>query len=58
MSSPILAIFYPNLPINIYTDASGKGIGAILKQIQSDGQEKPVAYFSRKLNDCHGEMAR
>lgn len=27
------------------------GIGAILKQLQSDGEEKPVAYFSKKLND-------
>lgn len=24
---------YPELPINIYTDASDKGMGAILKQI-------------------------
>ncbi len=49
-SSPILAIFDPSLPINIYTDASVEGIGAILKQVQSDGVEKPVAYFSKKLN--------
>jgi hypothetical protein len=50
-SSPILAIFDPNLPTKIYTDASGEGIGAILKQMQINGEEKPVAYFSRKLND-------
>ena len=52
ISSPILAIFSPDLPINIYTDASGEGVGAILKQVQPDGEEKPVAYFSRKLNDA------
>lgn len=48
---PILGIFDPKLPINIYTDASLKGIGAILKQPQKNGEEKPIAYFSKKLND-------
>lgn len=50
-SQPILAIFDQDLPINIYTDASLQGVGAVLKQTQPDGKEKPVAYFSRKLND-------
>ncbi|CAK1549412.1 unnamed protein product [Leptosia nina] len=49
-SQPILEIFDSNLPINIYTDASIEGVGAILKQIQLNGKEKPVAYFSKKLN--------
>lgn len=48
---PILEIFDPELPIHIYTDASILGIGAILKQPQENGEEKPCAYFSRKLND-------
>lgn len=51
-SQPILEIFDQNLPINIYTDASLEGIGAILKQIQPNGKEKPVAYFSKKLNEA------
>lgn len=51
-SKPILAIFDPNLPIHIYTDASIQGIGAILKQTQDNGEEKPCAYFSRKLNNA------
>ncbi len=51
-SSPVLAIFDPTLPIIIYTDASSEGVGAILKQIQPSGEEKPVAYFSKKLNDA------
>ncbi len=50
-STPVLAIFDRNKPIHIYTDASIEGIGAILKQPQEDNTEKPVAYFSRKLND-------
>lgn len=51
-SSPILAIFDRTLPIKIYTDASGIDIGAVLKQVQEDGHEKPVAYFSKKLNEA------
>lgn len=50
-SQPILEIYDQDLPINIYTDASLEGIGAILKQIQPNGVEKPVAYFSKKLNE-------
>lgn len=54
-TQPILAIFDPKLPIHIYTDASLQGLGAVLKQPQPNKEieeniEKPVAYFSRKLN--------
>ena len=48
-SSPILGIYDQNKPVIIYTDASGEGVGAILKQPQSDGILHPVTYFSRKL---------
>jgi len=54
-TQPTLAIFDPSLPIHIYTDASLQGIGAVLKQPQlKDDQkiEKPVAYFSKKLNEA------
>lgn len=50
-SQPVLEIYDPELPIYIYTDASLQGIGAVLKQKQINGEEKPVAYFSKKLND-------
>lgn len=50
-SHPVLTIFDPNLPIHIYTDASIQGIGAVLKQPQENNEEKPVAYFSKKLNE-------
>ncbi|KPJ14174.1 Retrotransposable element Tf2 155 kDa protein type 1 [Papilio machaon] len=49
-SQPILEIFDQNLPIIIHTDASLEGIGAVLKQTQPNGKNKPVAYFSKKLN--------
>ena len=48
-SAPALAIFDPDLPTAIYTDASLEGLGAVLKQIQPNGEEKPVAFFSKKL---------
>ncbi|CAB0006121.1 unnamed protein product [Nesidiocoris tenuis] len=50
-SQPILAIFDPKLKIIIETDASGDGVGAVLKQVQENGEIKPVAYFSKKLKD-------
>lgn len=50
-AQPILAIFDPKLKIIIETDASGEGVGAVLKQPQDNGEVKPVAYFSKKLKD-------
>lgn len=50
-SEPLLKIFDPDLPINIYTDASIKGVGAVLKQTEKNGDSKPVAYFSKKLTE-------
>lgn len=49
ISGPILAVFDREKVTNMYTDASLEGVGAVLKQIQPDGSEKPVAYFSKKL---------
>lgn len=50
-SDPVLAIFDPTIPIYIYTDACLQGVGAILKQRQTDGTIKPVFFFSRKLTE-------
>lgn len=50
-SKPILKLFDTEQPIKIYTDASIKGMGAVLKQEDENGVNKPVAYFSKKLSE-------
>ena len=54
-SSPILGIYDQTKPVFIYTDASGGGLGAVLKQPQKDGILHPVAYFSRRLTPTEGK---
>ena len=48
-SSPIL--YSPDLgkEFVLQTDASDRGVGAVLSQRMSDGEEHPIAYYSRKL---------
>lgn len=52
-SHPCLSIFCPEKDTFVYTDASNEGIGAVLKQRQSDGSIKPVSFFSKKISDSH-----
>ena len=51
LQAPILA--FPNFdkPFLLETDASGKGLGAVLSQKQTDGRYHPIAYASRIMND-------
>ena len=49
MRAPVLAYPTREDPFVLDTDASNKGIGAVLSQIQ-DGQERVVAYYSRVLH--------
>jgi hypothetical protein len=47
--APVLKLFDPHKPIFIDCDASNYAIGSILVQPDNDGNEHPVAYFSRCL---------
>jgi hypothetical protein len=48
-SAPVLAVPDPALPYELFTDASGFAVGAVLLQDQGKGLQ-PVAYLSRKLS--------
>ncbi len=48
--SPVLLIADYNKPFILYVDASSEGVGAALMQ-EDNGVQKPVCYFSKKLND-------
>jgi hypothetical protein len=50
-TAPILAFPEPNGKFVLDTDSSLFAAGAVLSQIQ-DGQEKVIAYFSKKYNDA------
>ena len=48
--SPILAYANYKKPFIIYTDASEKGLGTVLSQIQENGKEGAIAFASRSLS--------
>ena len=49
-STPVLAYADYQKPFKLFTDASDKGLGATLCQVQEDGKERPLAYASRSLS--------
>ena len=51
LQAPILAFLDFNKPFLLETDASRRGLGAVLSQKQADGRYHPIAYASRVLNE-------
>lgn len=61
VSEPCLAYFKIGAPTVIISDASPVGLGAVLLQTQSDGQNKLVAYASLSLTpteQCYSQIER
>jgi transposase InsO family protein len=51
-TAPLLAHPDPQRQWTVQTDASGHAIGGVLSQKQDDGNVKPVAFWSHKLNSA------
>lgn len=50
-SEPVLTIFDPNIPVEVHTDASSEGYGAILIQ-RKNNLPHVVEYYSRRTSDA------
>ena len=48
-SEPVLATPDPKKEYQLQTDASGRGLGATLSQLDENGDDKPIAFYSKKL---------
>ena len=53
----VLACYDPSRPTIIAADASLNGIGAVLLQVQDDGNRRPISYASRSLSDAEKRYA-
>ena len=51
LQAPTLSFPDFTKPFLLETDASGRGLGAVLSQKQADGQYHPIAYASRVMNE-------
>ena len=57
-TTPILALFDPNLMTTVSADASSFGLGAVLLQKQANGETRPVAYISRAMTPTEQRYAQ
>lgn len=57
-STPILALYDPQKKTVISADSSSFGLGAVLSQIQNNGERRPVAYASRSLTTTEMRYAQ
>ena len=52
ISPRVLALPVSGLPYSVDTDASDYGIGCALFQTHTDGERKPIGFWSRSLTDA------
>lgn len=57
LNPPILALPDPNAELQITTDASALGIGAVLEQKYPNGDVKPLYFYSKKLNPSQAKYS-
>lgn len=57
-SSPVLINPDFSKKFYLHCDASDYGIGAVLVQMDEEGNERPVAFMSRKLNSAQRNYSR
>ncbi len=50
--APVVVRADINQPFVVTTDASNTHVGGVLSQIQADGSDRPIGYFSHKLKAC------
>ena len=54
---PILACPHEAMVFMLHTDASERGLGAVLSQEDAEGQEKLIVFYSRKLLSREGNYS-
>lgn len=57
LNPPILALPDPSAEIQVTTDASSQGIGAVLELCYSPSDVRPIYFFSKKLNPTQSKYS-
>ena len=58
VSSCVLVHYDPTLPLKLAADASAYGVGAVISNVMSNGEERPIAFASRTLQPSERNYAQ